>query len=110
EFTEVRARTHRTEVDSGRDPRAAAASRRTAAFRFVARLGGTGRNLRPFGRGERLHGAALGHSPSSCPGNARDPCPGSADVLDPAVCEADRQLEFERPEEAAADLVERSIA
>ena len=30
--------------------------------------------------------------------------------LDPAVCEADRQLEFERPEEAAADLVERSIA
>ena len=30
--------------------------------------------------------------------------------LDPTVCEADRQLEFERPEEATADLVERSIA
>lgn len=30
--------------------------------------------------------------------------------LDPSRCEADRQLEFERPEDAAADLVERSIA
>jgi len=30
--------------------------------------------------------------------------------LDPTICEADRQLEFERPEEAAADLVERSVA
>jgi glutamate---cysteine ligase / carboxylate-amine ligase len=30
--------------------------------------------------------------------------------LDPTFCEADRQLEFEQPEEATADLVERSIA
>jgi glutamate---cysteine ligase / carboxylate-amine ligase len=30
--------------------------------------------------------------------------------LDPASCEADRQLQFERPEEAAADLVARSVA
>jgi carboxylate-amine ligase len=31
-------------------------------------------------------------------------------ALDPSSCEADRQLEFERPEDATADLVERSIA
>jgi len=30
--------------------------------------------------------------------------------LDPATCEGDRQLEFEGPEAATADLVERSIA
>ena len=30
--------------------------------------------------------------------------------LDPSVCEADRQLEFEQPQAAAADLVERSLA
>ena len=30
--------------------------------------------------------------------------------FDPEVCEADDQLAFERPEEAAADLVERSVA
>jgi carboxylate-amine ligase len=30
--------------------------------------------------------------------------------LDPASCEADRQLEFDRPADAAADLVERSVA
>ena len=30
--------------------------------------------------------------------------------LDPSRCEADRQLEFDRPEAVAADLVERSVA
>lgn len=30
--------------------------------------------------------------------------------LDPRTCEGDRQLEFEQPEEATADLVERSVA
>ena len=30
--------------------------------------------------------------------------------LEPAWCEGDRQLEFERPEDAAADLVARSVA
>jgi glutamate---cysteine ligase / carboxylate-amine ligase len=30
--------------------------------------------------------------------------------LEPAWCESDRQLEFDRPEDAAADLVERSVA
>jgi carboxylate-amine ligase len=30
--------------------------------------------------------------------------------LGPTWCESDRQLEFERPEDAAADLVERSVA
>jgi carboxylate-amine ligase len=30
--------------------------------------------------------------------------------LDPTICEADRQLQFERPEEATADLVGRSVA
>jgi carboxylate-amine ligase len=30
--------------------------------------------------------------------------------LDASTCEADRQLEFDRPQEAAADLAERSIA
>jgi glutamate---cysteine ligase / carboxylate-amine ligase len=30
--------------------------------------------------------------------------------LDPATCEGDRQLEFDRPQDAAADLVERSVA
>ena len=30
--------------------------------------------------------------------------------LDASRCEADRQLEFEQPQDAAADLVERSIA